>query len=118
LNEILDREISAFIGQEAMHSKEHHAFHVSAQQYGSRPTVTSKFHFLLKTFSIAFKTMPVTFSKDWGSNQLMTDSTIRNLWLWHSIEETEHKAVAFDLYQHLYGTYAKIWKLRVDDPVS
>ncbi len=36
-------------------------------------------------------------------NELMTDSTIRNLWLWHSIEETEHKAVAFDLYQHLYG---------------
>lgn len=37
-------------------------------------------------------------------NELMTDSTIRNLWLWHSIEETEHKAVAFDLYQHLYGS--------------
>ena len=36
-------------------------------------------------------------------NELMTDDTIRNLWLWHSVEETEHKAVAFDLYQHLYG---------------
>lgn len=36
-------------------------------------------------------------------NQLMTDETIRNLWLWHSIEETEHKAVAYDLYQELYG---------------
>lgn len=36
-------------------------------------------------------------------NELMTDNTIRNLWLWHSVEETEHKAVAFDLYQHLYG---------------
>lgn len=41
-NEILDREISAFIGQEAMHSKEHHAFHVSAQQYGLDPQSLEK----------------------------------------------------------------------------
>ena len=33
----------------------------------------------------------------------MTDESIRNLWLWHSIEETEHKAVAFDLYESIYG---------------
>ena len=41
-NEILDREIGAFIGQEAMHSKEHHAFHVSAQQYGLNPESLEK----------------------------------------------------------------------------
>ena len=33
----------------------------------------------------------------------MTDTTIRNLWLWHSVEETEHKAVAYDMYEYLYG---------------
>ncbi len=36
-------------------------------------------------------------------NEYMTDKTIRDLWLWHSVEETEHKAVAFDLYEYLYG---------------
>lgn len=117
-NEILDREISAFIGQEAMHSKEHHAFHVSAQQYGLDPQS------LEKVTGIVLKAIEKVFSKKWNLlvtvglehytavlvvsmmqsvNELMTDSTIRNLWLWHSIEETEHKAVAFDLYQHLYG---------------
>ncbi|NUF14207.1 metal-dependent hydrolase [Acinetobacter lactucae] len=117
-NEILDREISAFIGQEAMHSKEHHAFHVSAQQHGLDPQS------LEKVTGIVLKGIEKVFSKKWNLlvtvglehytavlvvsmmqsvNELMTDSTIRNLWLWHSVEETEHKAVAFDLYQHLYG---------------
>lgn len=118
-NEILDREISAFIGQEAMHSKEHHAFHLSAQQHGLDPES------LEKATGIVLKSIEKVFSKKWNLlvtvglehytavlvvnmmqsvNELMTDSTIRNLWLWHSIEETEHKAVAFDLYQHLYGS--------------
>lgn len=36
-NPQLDKDIGAFIGQEAMHSKEHHAFHQSAQQFGLNP---------------------------------------------------------------------------------
>jgi len=117
-NKVLDREIGAFIGQEAMHSKEHHAFHVSAQQYGLNPES------LEKVTGIILKGIEKVFSKKWNLlvtvglehytavlvvnmmqsvNELMTDTTIRNLWLWHSLEETEHKAVAFDLYQYLYG---------------
>ena len=36
-NPQLDKDIGAFIGQEAMHSKEHHAFHQSAEQFGLDP---------------------------------------------------------------------------------
>lgn len=32
------------------------------------------------------------------------DSAIAELWLWHGIEETEHKAVAFDVYLAVGGT--------------
>ena len=36
-------------------------------------------------------------------NEKMNDENIQKLWLWHSIEETEHKAVAYDMYEYLYG---------------
>jgi predicted metal-dependent hydrolase len=39
-------------------------------------------------------------SSDWLKN---ADTTLQTLWRWHAAEECEHKAVAFDLYQHLGG---------------
>lgn len=117
-NQQLDRDIGAFIGQEAMHSKEHHAFHVSAQQFNLNPES------LEKVTGIVLKGIERVFSKKWNLlvtvglehytavlvvsmmehvHENMTDDAIRNLWLWHSVEETEHKAVAFDLYEYLYG---------------
>lgn len=128
LNEALDREISAFIGQEAMHSKEHHAFHISAQQHGLNPES------LEKATGIVLKGLEKVFSKKWNLlvtvglehytavlvvsmmetvNEYMTDKTIRDLWLWHSVEETEHKAVAFDLYEYLYGNGLNAYLPRV-----
>lgn len=128
LNEALDREISAFIGQEAMHSKEHHAFHISAQQHGLNPES------LEKITGIVLKGLEKIFSKKWNLlvtvglehytavlvvsmmetvNEYMTDKTIRDLWLWHSVEETEHKAVAFDLYEYLYGNGLNAYLPRV-----
>lgn len=128
LNEALDREISAFIGQEAMHSKEHHAFHISARQHGLNPES------LEKVTGIVLKGLEKIFSKKWNLlvtvglehytavlvvsmmetvNEYMTDKTIRDLWLWHSVEETEHKAVAFDLYEYLYGNGLNAYLPRV-----
>ena len=31
---------------------------------------------------------------------------MRNVWMWHAIEETEHKGVTYDLYYHVGGNYA------------
>ena len=128
LNEALDREISAFIGQEAMHSKEHHAFRISAQQHGLNPES------LEKVTGIVLKGLEKIFSKKWNLlvtvglehytavlvvsmmetvNEYMTDKTIRDLWLWHSVEETEHKALAFDLYEYLYGNGLNAYLPRV-----
>lgn len=33
------------------------------------------------------------------------DPAISSFWLWHMVEEIEHKKVAFSIYQHLYGGY-------------
>jgi uncharacterized protein len=38
------------------------------------------------------------------------DPRLVTLWLWHSAEESEHKSVAFDLYQALGGSHE--WRIR------
>ena len=42
------------------------------------------------------------------------DPRLATLWLWHSSEESEHKTVAFDLYQALDGaeTWRRKWMRR------
>jgi hypothetical protein len=35
------------------------------------------------------------------------DTTVRPLWLWHALEESEHKAVAFDVYREVGGGPAR-----------
>ncbi|RYY78790.1 MAG: metal-dependent hydrolase [Moraxellaceae bacterium] len=127
-NPQLDKDIGAFIGQEAMHSKEHHAFHQSAEQFGLRPEslenatglilksvekVFSKKTNLLLTVGLEHYTAVLVVTMMDSVNELMTDDTVRNLWLWHSVEETEHKAVAFDMYQHLYGSGLNAYLPRV-----
>ncbi len=38
------------------------------------------------------------------------EPALRSVWLWHCMEETEHKAVAFDLYQAVSGSH--YWRVR------
>jgi predicted metal-dependent hydrolase len=39
-----------------------------------------------------------------------SDERLQTLWLWHSAEESEHKTVAYDVYQGLDGS--NLWRLR------
>lgn len=118
-NPQLEKDIGAFIGQEAMHSKEHHAFHAAARKYNLDPDSLEKnvgvilkkyFTFRSKKLNLAITaglehfTAVLVVEMMAEISHHMTDDTIRHLWLWHSIEETEHKAVAFDVYQEIYGT--------------
>lgn len=34
-----------------------------------------------------------------------SDAVMKALWVWHQVEEVEHGAVAFEVYEHLYGEY-------------
>ncbi|HEX6592266.1 MAG TPA: metal-dependent hydrolase [Moraxellaceae bacterium] len=116
---VMQKEISAFIGQEAMHSKEHKVFNDYATANGidvdffhRRVGKLLKFgHKILShkqqlavtcalehfTATIASQLMKRT---DW--NERMNDPTMRRMWLWHAVEESEHKSVCYDAYQQLY----------------
>ncbi len=127
-NPQLEKDIGAFIGQEAMHSKEHHAFHATARKYNLDPDSLEKnvgvilrkyFTFgnpklnLAITAGLEHFTAVIVVEMMAKISHEMTDDTIRHLWLWHSIEETEHKAVAFDVYQEIYGSGVSAYLPRV-----
>lgn len=120
---VMQKEISAFIGQEAMHSKEHKAFNDYANAQGInveylhkrvgfllgivKKTLTRKQQLAI-TCALEHFTATVAAQllrrDDWSER--MHDPVMRKMWLWHAIEESEHKAVAFDVYQKVGGDYA------------
>ncbi|MEC7121342.1 MAG: metal-dependent hydrolase [Pseudomonadota bacterium] len=117
-NERLQTEISAFIGQEAMHSKAHTDFNDSWRQDDYQLDSTMAW---LRREEYRIKQLPARyqlaitcafehFTAMLGEYVLMHpeltesfDPEAAKLWLWHAIEESEHKSVAFDAYQAVYG---------------
>lgn len=116
---VLQKEISAFIGQEAMHSKEHKAFNDYATAHGidvdymhRRVGKLLKFGHKILTHkqqlavTCALEHFTATIAKqlmertDWSDR--MNDPVMKKMWLWHAVEESEHKSVCYDAYQRLY----------------
>ena len=117
-DQVLQAQIAAFIGQEAMHSKAHTEFnqawrrddyqldrfqvwlarkdhHVKSLHPKIQLAITCAFeHFtaLLGGYILRHPEVLSTLDED-----------AQKLWVWHAIEEIEHRAVAFDVYQHIYG---------------
>ncbi|RYY80653.1 MAG: metal-dependent hydrolase [Moraxellaceae bacterium] len=138
-NVAMQKEISAFIGQEAMHSKEHVGFNQSANAYGhdvaglERKTnrviqsFRKGFAKLLKPVGITQEMIDLTattalehFTATIASQLLqneeiqakMTDDTMYRLWMWHAVEENEHKAVVYDVFEAIHGRGIKAYGLR------
>jgi uncharacterized protein len=121
---VLQKEIVGFIGQEAMHGKEHRAFNelLVAHGYAFAPRVDRKLRGFLKRVRHVLSPMSqlaVTTALEHFTamlaEQLLRDSrmheelhpAVRGLWLWHALEESEHKAVAFDVYRGAGGGYVR-----------
>ena len=117
-----NKAISGFIGQEAMHSLEHDTFNQFLSQSGYQSQVEggvklaqifinggrknlSKEEQLAATAALEHITaiMAQWLLSNTNNTIEKIDPTVRNLWLWHAIEETEHKAVAFDVFQKVSG---------------
>ncbi len=121
----LRADIDGFIGQEAMHGRGHRAFNdmlraqglgevseraearLRALLIGARRTLTDR-HQLAITCALEHFTAIL-------AEQLLAEEShrdaghesVRGLWIWHALEESEHKAVAFDVYCAVGGSYTQ-----------
>jgi predicted metal-dependent hydrolase len=118
----LKADVSGFIGQEALHSMAHKAFNDAATVQGFQVDKLDRdVGILLRTvkrfspplFQLAVTTCLEHYTAVFTEMLLQNDELIesfspeiRNLYLWHSVEEIEHKNVAFDVYQTVSGNYA------------
>lgn len=109
----LAEDVRHFLAQEAMHSREHHALNALMdrghypvddilQHVKERISFTrarGPYAMLLSTIALEHFTA-ILADKHLTSPELLNaaDPTIKRLWHWHAIEETEHKAVAFDVF--------------------
>src|SRR5256885_1858249 len=117
----LKRQVAGFIGQEAMHGRQHRAFNDRLDELGY-PTktferLTKKGLALRERFLPARSNLAATaalehFTATLAELVLSSQETrdlfghdeVRNLFVWHALEESEHKAVAFDVYKAIGGT--------------
>jgi predicted metal-dependent hydrolase len=116
----LKRQVAGFIGQEAMHGREHRALNDRFAELGYptkgierftrralaiRERVMSDRSNLAATAALEHFT--ATFAEvlltDAYVRQLCGHDGVRDLLLWHALEESEHKAVAFDVYRAVGG---------------
>ncbi|WP_374612940.1 metal-dependent hydrolase [Sphingorhabdus sp.] len=109
----LQRDIATFIEQEAAHSREHVGFNKAIIEAGYDIDALDR---AIKQFVSFFSgcgevtklgaTMCIEHLTAIVAAEILknrkhlegTDLELRKLWLWHAIEEVEHKAVAFDVW--------------------
>lgn len=120
----MEDDITGFIGQEAMHGKEHRALNELLVEHGytSAPKVDAALRRFLglvrKTLSPMSQlaaTCALEHFTAMLAESLLTDErmrgdihpTVRQLWVWHALEEAEHKAVAYDVYRAAGGGYVR-----------
>ena len=124
----LKADVHGFIGQEGVHFQSHRRYNeILKRHYPELEQVEAEMEADYRAFqkrslkwrlayTAGFETMTMGIT-EWlirSRGQLFagSDSAIASLVLWHMVEETEHKNVAYDLYGHLYGDYwGKAWGL-------
>lgn len=116
----LKESVRGFIGQEAMHGREHEEYNEALEKRGMPARRYTGF--ILKLLNVVRRIEPkggqlaVTIALE-HLTAILADIVLREprtlegseqrfaaLWRWHALEETEHKAVAFDVYQQTVGT--------------
>lgn len=120
---ILKQRVTALIGQEAMHSKVHeewndmliaHDFPVKLFRFLAHNVFKYGFNRLSQPMKLSLMAAIEHFTAVLAEFMMKhedhffhsQDEKTRALWMWHMLEESEHKDIAFDVYQQLSNNYA------------
>lgn len=121
--EPLKSEVEAFIVQEAAHSREHGAMNKGLAEAGyDIAPLDRKIRGFVSFFQDASDTVKLTatmciehFTAIIAAELLKNphhladvDDAMRELWLWHAVEEVEHKGVAFDVWNYATRTWSPL----------
>ena len=115
----LKKAVTAFIGQEAMHGREHEEYNgfvndagvpIEAQERLVDELLKAVQKYTPASFQLA-NTVALEHLTAILADGLLSlpeimegsDEGYRAIWNWHALEETEHKAVAFDVYRLAVG---------------
>ena len=117
----LRHEVSRFLAQEAMHGRAHEAFNEWVRSLGLdtapieeevardlKEAQGSRSPIAQLAITCALEHFTAILAELMFVNEDLRarmDPEIGRLWLWHAVEETEHKAVAFDTYAAAGGSY-------------
>ncbi len=127
-SERLAEEVEGFCGQEAMHSREHRRYNraLAAAGLPAVPlekgvvalldrirSLTTPAQQLAATIALEHFTAMLAGQLLEATEELEgADPRMSSLWRWHAIEETEHKAVAYDVYCETVGEGPGAYLLR------
>lgn len=117
----LARQVAGFIGQEATHGREHRALNdrlhelgypvkryerITARYLRLRERVLSPKANLAATAALEHftATLAELVLRSEDARRLLGHEPLRDVFVWHALEECEHKAVAFDVYRAVGGT--------------
>ncbi|NNN22006.1 MAG: metal-dependent hydrolase [Acidimicrobiales bacterium] len=119
----LKKQVAGFIGQEAIHGREHRAFNrkLSLMGYPTK-SIDKRVEILFKGLAAKVMSKPMQLGvtaalehytatlaevlmRDEKARNMIDVDEVRSLLLWHALEESEHKAVAFDVYEHVCGKH-------------
>lgn len=111
----LQDAVKGFIGQEAMHGREHEEYNAHAQAAGlpvlqMEKTVAGLLEWVKKhrtpaeqlAATVALEHLTAILADILLREPRLLEGAephYRDLWLWHALEETEHKAVAYDVWR-------------------
>ncbi|MGH3968316.1 MAG: metal-dependent hydrolase [Mycobacterium sp.] len=117
----LKKAVAGFTGQEVSHGREHRALNDQLQLMGYPTHRIDRFtgkgfaraerlypprYRLAVTAALEHYTAALaeTLLSDPRAREVLGDTEVRSVLLWHALEESEHKAVAFDVYRAVGGT--------------